>query len=578
MIIKGISASPGVVIGPAVTISDIVKFETYKIKPSEIKKELIRLEVAIVTSKKQLHELQTSSDSHLIPEKADVFQTHMQLLEDPLLLSEIIQKIHEEPLNIETIIDVVFGNFIRKFSAMTDEYIKERAVDLVDVRDRLLKNLLGLPHASTNPIQNRETACIVVAKNLTPSQLVYMDKSRILGIAIEEGGTTSHVVLFARSLAIPTLVGVKDLMEVVINGETVVLDALNGTIETDVSKKKLTGYRKVIKLIEKDKVKLEVYRNLRGITIDKRRISLGMNIAFPAEAYQLKAFGAERVGLYRTEFLYMGRQNLPSEEEQYESYRDIAQAIDGEVIIRTLDIGGDKNLPYLNFPKEDNPFLGWRAIRVSLESENMFKVQLRAILRASESGNVKILYPLISSVDEMKRCRVLVEEVKSELRSENIPFSENIEQGALIEVPAAVEIMDLLADEVDFFSIGTNDLIQFSLGVDRANDRISKLYDPLHPGVLRLLKRIIVTAHKFKKPIGMCGEMAMNPEATVILIGLGLRNLSMSGPSIPIIKRLIRKLSYKEARKHAETCLKLASSEAIRNYLKPIMEQIFSED
>lgn len=578
MILKGISASSGIAIGQAMTISDIVKYETYKIKPSEIKKELIRLEVAILTSKRQLQDLQFKAEHDGIGgDKGAVFQAHTQLLEDPLILSEIIQKIHEEPLNIETIIDNVFGNFISKFTKMQDEYMKERAIDILDVRDRLLKNLLGIT-AEKNPLQQRDCACIIVAKNLTPSQLVYMDKSRILGIAIEEGGLTSHVVLFARSLDIPTLVGVKDLMEVVANGEEVILDGIRGTLETKISKAKVTNYRKIQKSIEDSKQKLETYRKLKAITLDKHKISMGVNISFPSDTAQIKAYGADRVGLFRTEFLYMGRDNLPNEEEQFEAYKEVARACKGEVIIRTFDLGGDKNLPYLDFPKETNPFLGWRSIRVALDLETAFRDQLRAILRASHYGNVKILYPMITSIHELDRCYEILGDIKNDLRKKGIPFNEEIENGVLIEVPAAVEILDFLAEKVDFLSIGTNDLVQFILGVDRANERISSLYEPLHPGVLRILKRIVDSAAFYGIPLGICGEMARNHMASIILIGMGLTNLSMNGPSIPGVKRLIRKISYAEAKEISEKVLLMSSAEQIKAFLKPILEKLRAEE
>jgi phosphotransferase system enzyme I (PtsI) len=557
MIIKGISASPGIAIGKVVTLSDIVRYETYKIKTSEIKKELIRLEVAILSSKKQLQLLAESSAEEMPDDSANVFMTHMQYLEDPLLLHDIIQKIHDEPLNIETIIDNVFSSFIKKFTSLTDSYMKERAIDLVDVRDRLLKNLLGIPPENQNScdcIKNSSNEkCIILAKSITPSQLVDMDKNKIAGIAIEEGGATSHVVLFARSIELPTLVGVHGLMESAKDGDTVILDSMTGNIHTQVSKKEIQKFNDLKTALIQEKDSLKLFKNLKGITRDKKRITLGMNISLPQEAGLTKSFGADMIGLFRTEFLFMDKPSLPTEEEQFEAYKNVAVACKGQVVIRTMDIGGDKNLPYLQFPTEENPFLG---------------------LRASAYGDLKIIYPMISRVQEFDKCRKILKDVMKDLKSGNLPFDPNIQQGVLIEVPAAVEIIDLLSKKADFFSIGTNDLIQFTLGVDRTNEHISNLYDPFHPAIIRILDRIIKESSKYNIPVSICGEMAGNPLAAILLIGLGMSNLSMNGPAIPVIKKLIRNVSFEQVKTLSLKILKMDDPAKIKKQLNIFLKSI----
>lgn len=577
MIIDGVSAAPGIAIGKVITLSDIVKYETYKINASEIKKELIRLEVAILSSKKQLQILADTAAKQIKDDSTNVFMTHMQYLEDPLLLHDIIQKIHEEQLNIETIIDNVFSSFIDKFSSLSDSYMRERSIDLVDVRDRLLKNLLGLSTEKQRQCDctpEIDEKCIIVAKTITPSQLVDMDKNRIGGLAIEEGGSTSHVVLFARSIELPTLVGVHGLLEAVSDGDTVIIDSVLGKFHTNFSKTTIEKYKKLNTQLLKEKNQLKSFRNLKGITRDKKKIVLGMNISLPQESALTTSYGADRIGLFRTEFLFMDKASLPSEQEQFEAYKNVAVASKGDVVIRTLDIGGDKNLPCLNFPDELNPFLGWRSIRVSLDEIELFKTQLRAILKASAYGDLKILYPMISRLQEFEKCKEILKEVMEELKNNKIPFDPKIEQGILIEVPGAVEIIDILAKKADFFSIGTNDLIQFTLGVDRANEHISNLYEPFHPAVLRILKRIITESKKYKISVGLCGEMAANPLAVILLIGMGLTTLSMNGPAIPIIKKLIRSISYKEAKSLCNEVMLMDNAEEIKLKIKSFMKKI----
>jgi phosphotransferase system enzyme I (PtsI) len=488
-------------------------------------------------------------------------------------LDEVVRVIQTEKVNAEHAFHTVMERYAATLATIDDEYLRERATDMRDVTVRVLNNLLGVEEESE--LRHLKEPCIIISHDLTPSNTAQLDKRKVLGFATDVGSKTSHTAIMARSLRIPAVVGLKDASQVLVSGEYALLDGLNGVIIVNPTDQTLYEYGQ---LILKQATLQQLLRDIQhepAVTLDGHRVFLGANIEQAADAEQVKANGAEGVGLFRTEYLFLNRERLPGEEQQYQAYREAAAALKPlPVVIRTLDLGGDKFLAHMQMPTELNPFLGWRAIRISLQERDIFRAQLRAILRASAEGNLKMMYPMISGLDELNQANALVEEYKSELRREGIPFDEHLEIGAMIETPSAAIVADSLAKRVRFFSIGTNDLIQYSLAVDRMNEKIAHLYEPTHPAIVRLIKMIVDAAHDHGVRVSVCGEMAGDPALVPLLLGLGVDELSVAPPLVPQIKFIIRRLKLTEAKELADFALKCESAEGILVHCQDLAQQI----
>lgn len=571
---RGIAASPGIEIGKAFLLKESeIKINSERIAEEKVSAELKKLEDGIEKSKEQLTTIKEKAERKLGADKARIFDAHIMLLEDPVFIDEIKGKIKNERLTADNAVHEVVKNYVEMFQSMEDEYMKERALDIKDVGERIIKNILGIPIISLTELSED---VIVIARDLTPSDTAQMDKEKVKAFVTDMGGRTSHTAIMARSLEIPAVVGLGSISIEVEHGDIIIVDGNEGLVYVNPDEETLNRYNYLRLEYKKYKEELKKLRGLPAVTKDgERKVELAANIGTPKDVKVALENGAEGIGLYRTEFLYMDRDNLPDEEEQFIAYKEVAEAMNPRpVIIRTLDIGGDKKLLFLKMPEELNPFLGWRAIRMCLDNPQLFKVQLRAILRASTFGKIKIMYPMISSLSEIRRANAILEEAKEELRREGKPFDENIEVGIMVEIPSAAVAADILAKEVDFFSIGTNDLIQYTLAVDRMNEKIASLYEPFHPAVLRLIKNVIEASHKAGKWTGMCGEMAGDPLAAPILLGLGLDEFSMSATSISQVKKVIRSLTYDEARKIAQRALEIEDPIEIRKMVKEVLKNI----
>lgn len=547
---RGIKASPGIAIGQAYLLQKDIKIE--KATVEDRKKELARLDEAIAASIGQLKRIMDKVAKEMGENAATIFDAHIMILEDPEFIPEIRSYIEKEGTSAEYAVAEVVKKYAEMFDAMKDTYLKERAADIKDVGNRIISNLRGQIY-DLSEIPN---GTIVVAKDLSPSDTAQMDKSKVEAFLTDEGGKTSHTAIMARTMEIPAVVGLGDVTHQVKDGDIVIVDGNEGEVYLNPDNDTLSLYMKKKEEYEEYKEKLKSLTTLPALTRDGRKVELEANIGTPKDVEAALSNGAEGIGLFRTEFLYMDRNNLPTEDEQFEAYKKVVTSMGCKrVTIRTLDIGGDKDIPYLGLEKEENPFLGWRAIRFCLDRPEIFKTQLRAILRASAYGKVSIMYPMISDIEEVRKANKLLEEAKSELRSNGIPYDLNIEVGIMVEIPSAALTADILAREVDFFSIGTNDLTQYTLAVDRGNQRVRGYYNYFQPGVLRLIKYCIEQAHKHGIYTAMCGEMAGDPEATKILLGLGLDVFSMSASSIPLVKDVIRNTTMEEARALAEKAL-----------------------
>ncbi|SJZ62371.1 phosphoenolpyruvate--protein phosphotransferase [Garciella nitratireducens] len=570
---KGIGASPGIAIGKAYVLThQEIKVDQKNIEDKEIAKEQQKLEKAIEISKKQLQTIKEKAVSELGVSEAEIFKAHLLVLEDPEFIGQIQYSIENEKINAAYATQKIMEQFIKVFQSMDDAYFKERAADIKDVGTRLLKNILGI---ASQDLSMLEEDVVIFAHDLTPSDTAQMNKNRVLGFGTEIGGRTSHTAIMARSLEIPAVVGLKEVTQQAQQGDMVILDGLTGEVFLNPSQEVLQKYQSKKEMYENYRKELEKLKDLPAQTSDGHRVEIVGNIGTPKDVEGVLKNGGEGIGLYRTEFLYMDRESMPTEEEQFEAYKEVLENMEGKpVIIRTLDIGGDKKLPYLDTPEEMNPFLGWRAIRLCLENKEMFKTQLRAILRASVFGKALIMFPMISGVQEVRQAKELLEEAKKELEAENKKYDKDIKVGIMVEIPSAAVSADIIAKEVDFFSIGTNDLCQYTIAVDRMNEKISHLYQPLHPAILRLVKNVIDASHKERIFTGMCGEMAGDPISTLILLGLGLDEFSMSASSIPQIKKIIRSVSMEEAKQIAQEALSLSTSEEIKEMVEKKLDHL----
>ena len=571
--LKGIAAASGISIGIAHKVGKEELIVSRKnITEAEIPLEIQLFEEALIKTRREIIELQKRIGLEMGKDEAQIFDAHLLVLEDRMLIEEVISRLKQDKLNVAFIFQEVLKKYVSIFEKIEDEYLKERISDINDVGKRVLRNLLGKEKSSLSDFKEK---VVIVAHDLSPSDTAAMHKKRVAGFITDVGGKTSHTAIMAKSLEIPAVVGVENATTVINAGDMLIVDGTLGVIIVNPDQKTLDSYH-----IEEEKLKGVTERffsvkDLPALTIDGVKVEINANIEFPDEVPAVKLHGGEGIGLYRTEFFYMNRKDSPTEDEHYRAYKYVAEEMNPyPVIVRTLDLGGDKFLSQFQIPHEMQPFLGWRAIRFCLARPEIFKLQLRAILRASAHGNLKLMYPMISGIDEFRQANKLLDEAKEELRAKKMDFDEDIQVGAMIEVPSAAMTADILAKEADFFSIGSNDLIQYSLAVDRANEKVAYLYEPSHPAILRLIKNIIDSAHKADINVGMCGEMAGEPSLALILLGLGLDEFSMPPQVIPELKYLIRSVTLDQVKEIAEGALKLSTGKEVAEYAQERLKEI----
>lgn len=563
-LVQGISASQGIAYGQAfLYLQSDVEVPSYQVEPEKRMQEIARFDQAILVTRQQIQKIMSEVDKNLGADEAQIFDAHLLVLEDQALISETIREFEATGKNVETCFNKISQRYIKAFSEIDDEYLRERSGDIRDVAQRVLQNLLG--HSSQNLSQLVEKR-VVVANDISPSDAAGIDSSQALGIVTDSGSKTSHAVIVARSMKVPAVVGVRDLTKQIQPGDWLLVDGYEGLVILNPSQQTLFRYGQ-IQLQKKGFEQRLMEANRRpAVTLDGVTVTLRANIEKVDETALVKEYIADGVGLFRTEFLYLNAGTIPSEEDQYHAYKAVAEALaPSPVVIRTLDLGGDKPMAghaHL-FPKEDNPFLGYRAIRFCLDHPAIFKDQLRAILRASAHGDIQLMYPMISGREELARANAVLTECKEELKAKKIAFNPKLQVGTMIEIPSAAVTADLLAKDCDFFSIGTNDLIQYLLAIDRVNDRIAHLYEPTHPAVIRTLKSVINEAHKQKIKVSICGEMAGDAIYAPLLLGLGVDELSMTPPLIPAVKYLVRSMKLSDAKKLADDALALTSAKEI---------------
>jgi phosphotransferase system enzyme I (PtsI) len=563
--IKGIAASSGIAIGKAYRLVEPdLSFQKTTVDDSE--KEISRFRDSLKLAKSQLEAIRDHAREALGPDKAEIFEAHLLILNDPEIVTPIEEKIKNEKMNAEAALQETTDMFIGIFENMDNEYMRERAADIRDVRKRVLAGLLNV--TIPNPSMISEEV-IIVAEDLTPSDTAQLNRKFVKGFTTDIGGRTSHSAIMARSLEIPAVVGTKTATKDIQNGDFLILDGLSGEVHINPTEELIEEYKKKQADYEAQLAEWAKLVNEPSISKDGVQVELVANIGTPKDVEGALHNGAEGVGLFRTEFLYMGRDELPSEEDQFAAYKAVLEGMEGRpVVVRTLDIGGDKKLSYLPLPEEMNPFLGYRAIRLCLDRTDIFRTQLRALLRASVYGKLKVMFPMIATLNEFREAKKLFLEEKDNLAKEGIPTAEHIELGIMVEIPSTAVLADQFAKEVDFFSIGTNDLIQYTMAADRMNEQVSYLYQPYNPSILRLVKMVIDASHKEGKWTGMCGEMAGDETAVPLLLGLGLDEFSMSATSILKARSLIRKLSKAEMEKLAQEALQKSTVEEVVELVK----------
>ncbi|EOB9757786.1 phosphoenolpyruvate--protein phosphotransferase [Listeria monocytogenes] len=558
--LKGIAASDGIAIAKAyLLVEPDLSYE--KTEVTDVESEVKRFESALEVSRTELSMIREKAAKDLGEDKAQIFDAHLLVLNDPELTGPIEESIKNSKTNAETALQETTDMFIGMFESMDNEYMRERAADIKDVRKRVLSRLLGV--TIPNPALIDEEV-VVVAADLTPSDTAQLNRNFVKGFVTDIGGRTSHSAIMARSLEIPAVVGTKEVTASVAKNDIVIIDGLEGNVIIHPTEEQIAHYEKIKSDFALQQAEWDKLKNEKTVSKDGVHVELAANIGTPNDLEGVISNGGEAVGLYRTEFLYMGRDNFPTEEEQFEAYKAVVSGMDGKsVVVRTLDIGGDKTLPYLELPEEMNPFLGFRAIRLCFANEELFRTQLRALLRASVYGNLKIMFPMIATVNEFRQARDILLDEKAKLKAAGTEVSDSIELGIMIEIPAAAVLADQFAKEVDFFSIGTNDLIQYTMAADRMNERVSYLYQPYNPSILRLVKMVIDASHKEGKWTGMCGEMAGDQTAVPLLLGLGLDEFSMSASSILKSRSLIKRLDQSEMVKLAEEALNKSTAEEV---------------
>jgi len=558
--LQGIAASNGIAIAKAYRLVEPdLSFDKRNIEDAAA--EVQRFKEAMQTSKSELEAIRDKAKVDLGADKAAIFEAHLLVLSDPELNTPIEDKIQSEKVNAEFALKETADMFVMMFEQMDNDYMKERAADIRDVTKRVLAHLLGVQ--LVNPSMIAEEV-IIVAEDLTPSDTAQLNRQFVKGFTTNIGGRTSHSAIMARSMEIPAVVGTKTATEEITNGDFVIVDGLKGEVHINPTPELVEQYRRIHADFEVQKAEWAKLVNEPTVSADNHHVELAANIGTPNDLKGVLENGGEGVGLYRTEFLYMGRDQLPTEDEQFESYKAVLERMEGKpVVVRTLDIGGDKELPYLDLPKEMNPFLGFRAIRLCLEEQDIFRTQLRALLRASNFGNLKIMFPMIATLDEFRAAKAILEEERQKLLTEGQKVADKIELGIMVEIPSTAVLADQFAKEVDFFSIGTNDLIQYTMAADRMNQRVSYLYQPYSPSILRLVKMVIDAAHAEGKWAGMCGEMAGDETAIPVLLGLGLDEFSMSATSILKARSLIRNLKKSDMEKLTQEVLNMQTTDQV---------------
>jgi phosphotransferase system enzyme I (PtsI) len=574
LVIQGIAASKGIAYGQVfLYLQSELEIPRYTVDPDKRVAEIARFEQALVVTRQQISQIQAQVTKNLSEEEALIFDAHQMVLEDQALIGETIRDFQKSGLNIETCFNAVAERYIKAFAEIDDEYLRERAADIKDVAKRVLHVLLGQTAGSLTQLVDKR---IIVARDISPSEAAGVDRSAALGIVTDGGSRTSHAVIVARSMKIPAVVGARDLTTSLQNGDWIMVDGYDGVVIVNPTEQTLFRYGKIEKAQKSFESRLMAVIEQPSRTLDGVDVPLRANIEKPDEVAQVKQYRGEGVGLYRTEYLFLSAERIPSEEQQYAAYREIVSGLaPAPVTIRTLDVGGDKPLPgdpHLIGP-EANPFLGFRAIRMCLQNPVMFKNQLRAILRASAHGKVELMYPMISGADELDRANALLDEARAELKERGQAFDGKLRAGTMIEIPSAAIAGDVLAEKCDFFSIGTNDLIQYLLAIDRGNNRIAHLYDPAHPAVIRILKLIVDTGHAKKIKVSVCGEMAGDPLFVPLLLGLGVDELSMTPTLMPAVKFLIRAMKMSDARELATAAL--AQTDPAKTYA--LIEAFYNE-
>ena len=562
---KGTGASPGIALGRALVIEHselVIEKKTIE----NIDEEIQKLESAVKVSKEELTKVKEKALAELGEHEAEIFEAHLLVLEDPELIGSAISKIRDEKVNADYALNEIKEMFVAMFESMDNEYMRERAADIKDVTNRVLRHILGIKVVD---LAGLDEEVVLIAHDLTPSDTATVNKNMVLGFLTDIGGRTSHTAIMARTLEIAAVVGLNDITKKVKDGDYIVFNGDTGEVIVNPYEETKAKYASLKEEFEEYRKSLELLKGQASITTDGRHVELAGNIGSPNDVEGLIKNDAEGVGLYRTEFLYMDKEDsFPTEEEQYEAYKAVLEGMNNKpIVIRTLDIGGDKELPYFEMEAEMNPFLGYRAIRLCLDRKDIFKTQLRALYRASVHGKLRIMFPMISSLEELLDAKEVIKEVLKELDAENIAYSNDVEIGMMIEIPSAAVISDVLAKHVDFFSIGTNDLIQYTCAVDRMNQKISHLYNQFNPAVLRLIKMVIDNAHKEGKWVGMCGESAGDQRMIPILLGFGLDEFSMSPISILPARKLITSLSYADMQKFADEVLAMGTAKEIKEYV-----------
>jgi len=572
--LKGIGVSPGVVIGKVRLLkTDKIDVPRTEIDESLIPNEIARFEDALTKTRAELLGIRRKISDEIGREHSDIFNAHLLILEDRTLIEDVINQIKTELVSTEYAFSIVLQRYLHAFTQIDDEYLKERIADIHDIGKRIIHHLTLQERESLVDLKEQ---VIVVSHDLSPSDTATMDRKNVIGFTTDIGGPTSHTAIIARSMEIPAVVGLDHISSEVQDGDKLIIDGTHGIIIVNPDQSTIEKYLSEGKKFATYILELEKLRNLPAQTLDEHRVELSANIEFQDEISSVISHGAEGIGLYRTEYFYMNRSDLPTEDEQFEAYKQVAEQMeDKPVIVRTLDLGGDKFISSLDVAKEMNPFLGWRAIRFCLTRVDIFKVQLRAILRASSFGKLKIMYPLISTLEEIIKANEILEECRKELKKEGVSFDEDMEVGAMIEIPSAAITSDILAKEVDFFSIGTNDLIQYSLAVDRVNEKIAYLYQPTHPAILKLIRLTIENAHKNNIWVGACGEMGGDPISSLLLLGMGVDEISMSPFVLPKIKKAIRAVKFEDIKNLTDELLSnFDTAKAIQEAASDRIEQL----
>jgi len=577
IVFKGIGVSPGIAMGPVFLLPEPEEYHPpeWPVRDEELEEEFSRFLRALSEAKQQIQDLHDRVSRQVGGDHAAILDVQLMIVSDEQIIEDIRNALFAKKKNVEAIFHQTLSHYLHILYGSGNQYLAERHADIKDVMTRVLNNLRGKKPADVCEIS---TPSVVIARDIPPSETARMEREKVLGFAIDAGGQSSHTAIMAKALGIPAVVGLHQITAAVRERDLVLVDGQQGTVTVHPALETLERSRTELRRRKVYADGLAGLRSLPATTRDGRRITLSANIEFPAEVQMVVESGAEGVGLYRTEFIYMNRSDLPSEEEQFEAYKAVVEGLSPHpTIIRTMDLGGDKFISHLDIPFEFNPFLGWRAIRFCLERRDIFEVQLRAILRAGAHGPLKLMYPLISCVSEVIQANAIVEEVKQQLRKEGLPHAEDFEIGAMIEVPSAAMTADIIAKEVDFFSIGTNDLIQYTMAVERVNDKIAHLYQPSHPAVLRFVKRIVDEGHRNNIWVGICGEMAADPAMVLLLLGMGIDEISVNPATVPRIKNLIRNVSYEDAAKIVEEVMEHTSAQTIEARAREVVKNVIAE-